>query len=200
MNPDDFEETKDKVRSQYGGASQAGEIGVTSGGKLDIKELGTNNKDMDFVNLQTMAKEAVSLQYKVPLPLVTARAMTLDNYREGKLALFDDAVLPLADRIYGGLTNLLMPRYGEDPTETQITYDMDTITALAIRRNEELKLRRELNLESLNELRSMIGREPAQNGDQILVPATMVPIGTDLFTVDNEPDPDIEPGLARDEE
>jgi len=79
MNPDDFEATKDRVRSQYGGATKAGEIGVTSGGKLDIKELGTNNKDMDFAKLQTMAKQAVALQYKVPLPLISTDASTFDN-------------------------------------------------------------------------------------------------------------------------
>jgi len=200
LNPDDFEEVKQKVRTQYGGATKAGEIGVTSGGSLDIKEIGTNNKDMDFANLQNMAKQAVALQYRVPLPLITVSAATLNNYKEGKLALFDDAVLPLADRIYGGLSDLLLPRFGEDPSKTQITYDMDTITALAVRRNEELKLRRDLNLESTNEMREAIGREPVEGGDHILAPATMVPIGTDLFTEDNEPDQDVEPGLARDEE
>ena len=200
LSQDDFEETRARVRSQYGGATKAGEIGVTSGGKLDIKEIGTTNKDMDFANLQSLAKQAVALQYKVPLPLITIRASTFNNFAVAWLALYDNAVLPLADRIFGGLSDLLIPRYGEDPARVQITYDMDTITALAGRRNEELKLRRELNLESLNELRSVIGREPVEGGDQILAPATMVPIGTDLFTADNEPDPDIEPGLARDEE
>jgi len=200
LNNDDFEEVKDRVNSQYGGFTKTGTIGVTAGGKLEIKELGTNNKDMDFAKLQGMAKEAVALQYKVPLPLVTVQASTFNNYLQAKLALFDDAVLPLADRIYAGLTDLLMPRFGEDPAKVQITYDLDTITALASRRNEELKLRRELNFESLNEFREGIGREPVEGGDQVLAPATMIPIGTDIFTADNEPDPDIEPGLARDEE
>ncbi len=199
LSDDDFRTLKERVISQYGGAPKAGTIGVTSGGKLKIEELGTSNLDMDFVNLQMMAKQAVALQYKVPLPLVTIQASTFNNYREAKLALFDDAVLPLADRIYAGLTDLLMPRFGIDPVEEQITYDLDTITALAIRRNEELKLRRELNLESLNELRAVIGRENVTGGDQILAPATMIPIGNDIFTQDNiQAEP--EPGLLRDEQ
>ncbi|MCH8302544.1 MAG: hypothetical protein IH912_07300, partial [Proteobacteria bacterium] len=45
--------------------------GVTAGGALDIKELGVNNKDMDFANLQDMARTAVALQYKFPLPLLS---------------------------------------------------------------------------------------------------------------------------------
>lgn len=185
MNDDDFEEVKRRVRAQYGGSRQAGQIGVTAGGKLDIKEAGINNKDMDFANLQRMARDAVALQYKVPLPLLSTDAATFNNYREAKLALYDDAVLPLADRIFAGLSDFLLPRFGVDPSKTRITYDMDSITALATRRNEELKLRRDLNLESTNELRALLGREAADNGDQILIPANMVPLATDAFTDDN---------------
>jgi HK97 family phage portal protein len=182
LQEDDFETVRNRVMERYAGADNAGTIGVTAGSKLDIKEIGTNNKDMDFAVLQAMAKQAVALTYKVPLPLISTDATSFNNYREAKLALYDDAVLPLADRIFGGLTQLLMPRYGEDPAKTQITFDMDQITALAVRRNEELKLRKALNLESDNELRAMIGREPYKGGDQFLKPANLIPVGVDLFT------------------
>lgn len=196
LNDDDFQATKARVMEQYAGAQKAGTIGVTAGGALDIKELGINNKDMDFKNLQDMSRQAVALQYKVPLPLIFLDATSFNNYKEAKAALFDDAVLPLADRIFGGLSDFLLPRYGLDPAKVRLTYDMDQITALSNRRNEELKLRKELGLESLNEMRTMIGREAADNGDVILVPANMVPLGTDLFTDDNTPDN----SLARDTE
>lgn len=200
MNADDFKATKERVIEQYGGSSNAGQIGVTAGGKLDIKELGINNKDMDFANLQSMAQRAVALQYRVPLPLITTDASTFNNYAESKLALYDDAVLPLADRIFAGLTQLLVPRYGLDPAKVKITYDLDQITALEKRRNENLSLRRELNLETLNELREMIGREEVEGGNTILAPANLLPIGTDLFTVDNKPIPEVDDvELARDE-
>ncbi len=194
LNDDDFLEVKQRVRDQYGGARNAGEIGVTAGSKMDIKELGTNNKDMDFANLQNMARTAVALQYKFPLPLLSTEAATFNNYKEAKAALYDDAVLPLADRIFGGLSDFLLPRYGLDPSKVRITYDIDQITALAGRRNEELKLRKELGLETDNELRTMIGRESYEGGDVHYKPANMIPVGTDLFTDDNVPGG----GLARD--
>ena len=196
LGDDDFEATRQRVIEQYGGAQQAGKIGVTSGGKLDIKELGINNKDMDFANLQNMARIAVALQYKFPLPLLSTDASTFNNYKEAKAALYDDAVLPLADRIFGGLSDFLLPRYGLDPAKFRITYNMDQITALTSRRNEELKLRKELGLENDNELRTLIGREPYEGGDIFYKSATMVPVGTDLFTDDNIPDN----SLARDTE
>lgn len=196
MNPDDFKETKERLMSEISGPTNAGKVFMTAGGNMEVKELGINNKDMDFAKLQSMAKEAVALQYKIPLPLITTDSATFSNVREARLSLYDDAVLPLADRIYNGLTNLLVPRYGEDPSNFKITYDIDSITALTFRRNEELKLRRELNFESLNEFRDIVGREPVVGGDHVLVPATLVPVGTNPFTQNDDP----EFSLARDDE
>jgi len=77
MNPDDFEATKQRVREQYGGANKAGQIGVTAGdGALEIKDIGTNNKDMDFAMLQKMAKIAVANQYGYPLILLDDSCLT----------------------------------------------------------------------------------------------------------------------------
>ena len=197
MNEDDFQATKERVISQYGGSQNAGKIGVTSGGKLNIEEIGVNNKDMDFAQLQSMARQSVALQYKFPLPLLTVDAATMNNYREAKSALYDDAVLPTADRIFGGLTDFLMPRYGLDPAKIRITYDLSQITALSGRRNEELKLRRDLNLETTNEMRTLIGREPVDGGDSVLMPANLIPIGTDLFTDDNVDDNAIKRGTEK---
>jgi HK97 family phage portal protein len=184
MAPDDFEETKQQVREQFGGSGNAGEIGVTTGGNLNVQELSKSNRDMDYHNLQQMAQKSIALQYKFPLPLLTTEASTLNNYRESKTALYDDAVLPLADRLFGGLSDFLMPRYGLDPAKIRITYDLDQITALAGRRSEELILRKDLGIFTTNELREMVGRPGIENGDTLLVPATLVPIGTDLFADD----------------
>ena len=186
LNNDEFEETKERVRSQYGGTQKAGMIGVTSGGKLSINEMGTNNKDMDFANLQQMAQRAVALQYKVPLPLLTTDASTFNNYKEARAALYLDAVLPLADRIFGGLTDMLMPRYNLDPNDFRITYDKTKIEALTAIALEELKLRKEINIESDNELRATIGRKPYTGGDVVLKPANLIPAGTDIFAEPGE--------------
>jgi len=186
LNPDDFEAFKERVHSQYGGTSNAGKIGVTSGGDLDIKNLGSSNKDMDFANLQAVAKESIALQYKVPLALVTTDATTFNNYAESKLALYDDATLPLADKMFSGLSKFLLPRFGLDPSKVKITYDKDSITALEKRRNENLKLRKELNIETTNELRAGTGLDDINGGDNIFIPANSIPIDSDLFVNDGE--------------
>jgi len=188
MDDEDFELAKQRVRDQYGGAEEAGQIGVTAGGALDIKNVGVTSKDMDFAILQKMAIKAVTLQYHVPLPLVTDERQTLNNYREGKLALYDDAVIPLSRRIFGGLTDTMLPRYGLDPKRARITFDPDQVTTLVSRRNDELIKRKSIGVESDNEIRAIMNREPYEGGDVILKPANLIPVGTDEFTEDNEPD------------
>lgn len=188
MGQEDFEITKERVLEQYAGTEKAGQIGVTSGGKLDVKNVGTKNIDMDFANLQKMAIKAVALQYRYPLPLIIDENQTLDNYREGKLAAYDDAVIPLSQIIFGGLGEILLPRFGLDPAKARIVFDPDKITALVSRRNDELLKRSKLNIESDNELRAFISREPYDGGDVILKPANLIPAGSDLFTLDNEKD------------
>lgn len=186
MDDEDFEDTKTRVRDQYGGASNAGEIGVTAGEELEIKDLGMNNRDMDFATLQKIAVKAVALQYRVPLPLVSDERQTLNNYREGKLALYDDAVIPIARVLYGGLGSFLLPRYGLDPSRARITFDADDITSLVSRRNDEMLKRTKMNIETDNELRALINRESYEGGDVVLKASNLMPAGTDMFTEDED--------------
>ena len=179
MNDDDFEATKKRVRAQYGGARNAGEIGVTAGkDSLEIKEMGSKVKDMDFANLQTMAKIAIANQYAFPLILLDTDAATENNYGNAKEALYDDAALPFAKILLGELSDFLLPRYGEDPAQLQIVPDVDSISSLATRRNRELKIRKDIGIETYNELRESIpNRSPLPEGGEVVyLAANMIPI------------------------
>jgi HK97 family phage portal protein len=183
MNPDDYEATLKCLRDQFGGATEAGKIGMSVGEELEIKELSKSNRDMDFANLQGMAKSDIALQYKFPLALLTLDASTMNNLEVSIPLLYDNAVLPLADRIYDGLSAFLLPKYDLDPSLVKITYDPRDITALQSRFLDELNKRVEMNLETRNELRGILGREPVEDGgDTIYQNANLIPAGTDVFT------------------
>lgn len=188
MSEEDYRETTKRIREQFGGAEAAGSIMITTGDDLSIQEAGVTNKDMDFANLQLLAQKFVALAFGVPLALVTNERQTFNNYREAKLALYDDAVIPLAKRLFGGLGNFLLPRYDLDPSRAKITLDPDGITALVMRRTEELIKRKSIGVETDNEIRALMGREPYENGDVVLKPANLIPAGSDVFTADNAPE------------
>jgi HK97 family phage portal protein len=183
MDPETYKAVCEDIRQKYGGAGAAGKIVISAGEQLELHELGVTNRDMDYAKLHQIVQVAVANQYKVPLPLITTSAATLDNYTMALRALYDYAVLPLVRRIYGGLGDFLLPRFKLNPRQVSISYDPDKIPALVLRRNTELLTRSQLGIESPDELREAIGRDPLPNGVGALplVQASMVPIGTDLM-------------------
>ncbi len=183
---DEHKERKQRINEDLSGETNAGKIAVISGADTTITEVGKSNKDMDFANLDKVATESIYLRYKIPLPLVTNDAATFNNMGVSVGFLFDQAVLPLANTTFGGLSKFLLPRYGIDPSEWAITYDPLSLTALKDRTLDQLAKQRNMNLETTNELRAGMGREPIEGGDILYQGANLVPVGEDLFTDDND--------------
>lgn len=202
LDPRQHEQRKEAIQAQLGGAANAGKIAVVSSTDMELKDIGsTSNKDMDYANLERISSTAIFLRYKIPLPLISTDASTYNNMEQAKFDLYDRAVLPCANVIFEGLSHALLPRAGLDPSKFKITYDAEAIPALRGRMLAELKVRRDLNLESINELRAQLpGREPIEGGNTVYQPATLVPIGTDLLTGDNSSEMDDSGGEMEDEE
>lgn len=186
VNEDELLGRRDTLNRVLGGASNAGRIATVSSSDMEIHEAGTTNKDMDYAELDAVARQALFLRYKIPLPLVDNSAATDNNMEHAVYHLYDRAVLPLADVLLDGLGRMLLPRYGLDPTRVSLTFNPESIDALVDRRVKMLLDRQKLGVETINELRQQLpNREPLEGGDTLYQPSTLVPVGTDLFTDDN---------------
>ena len=199
MDDDTHQERKKRINEDLAGSTNAGKIAVISGSEVDIREFSKSNKDMDYVKLDESASKGIYLRYNVPLPLVTVSASTFNNLSQAVEHLYDFAVLPMADILLCGLSVMLLPRYKLDPATTRITYDPDSITALRGRMLDEVEKRKKMNIETTNELRAGLpGRESIEGGDILYQAANLVPVGTDLFTDDNDPGDEAKKLLKRD--
>ena len=104
----------------------------------------------------------------------------------------------LAGTILGDTGEWLLPRYGVDPNISRLTFDKMKIDALRSRLLDELKKRKEIGVESINEIRkSLPSLENAEGGEEFLVPGTMVPLSAvaqkiDDVTLPPSPAPDPE--------
>lgn len=187
LSDDEHKERTRRINETFGGPKNAGKIGVMSGGDIEeVKEMGVNNKDMDYAELDRIAGQAIYFRYKIPLPLISTTASTFNNMQTGIEMLYDFAILPLADKIFSGLTRFLLPRYGIDINTARITYDPDSLQSLKARRLDELKKRKDIGIETVNEMRKSIpNREDVEGGEVIYQPATMIPLGVDML----EPEP-----------
>lgn len=192
-NDDEAKESMQRIKEQLTGPENAGSVAMVNNADIsDVKEMGMTNKDMDYAKLDDLASLAVYMRYKIPLPLVTIKASTFNNLRTGIELLYDGAVLPHADKIFGGLSKFLLPRFKLDPAKVQITYNRESIQALKQRQLDELKQRKDIGIENDNELRELlVGREPYKGGDTFYKAANLVPVGEEIFT-EEEPEEGLE--------
>lgn len=186
VSQDEFDARSQAIREQISGADNAGKIITAGADNMSVAEFGMNNRDMDFANLDVSARLTIFNRYNIPLPLVSNDASTFSNMESSVEHLYDFAVLPNLNKIFSSLSMWLLPRYGVSPSDMQITYNPESILPLQKRRINELKARKDLGVETLNEIREGLpGREPIDGGDTLYQSATLTPIGVDVFTDDN---------------
>lgn len=168
---------------KYKGEMNAGGTPVLDG--VDFRPDMMNNRDMEFKDLQEMALSRTANIYKIPLALLLDSAMTLDNLKTSQLQLYDNAVLPLTRYLYAELTRFLLPRY-PNSENLEFRFSEFDIPVLRSRILENAKTKRDLNVNTTDEIRQLIGDEElADGGDTVLIPANLVPLGSDAFTDDN---------------
>lgn len=184
LGDDQFEAAKEEIIAKYSGAASAGEIGVVDAEDIEVQEFGLSPKDMNYDKLGRTARNAVANAYGVPIVLLDPEKATLNNMSEARLMFFDQAVSPVLKRIYAGLEDFLFPRANLSRPSDVISFDPMQIPMVRERIINEIKTRRETNIETTNELRDGVNREPLDGGDQLFMPATMIPIASDQFTAD----------------
>ena len=185
MDDDEHATRKQRINEDLAGEQNAGGIAVISGEEVEIKEVGKSNKDMDFSELDKTASQAIYLRYEVPLPLVTTEASTYNNIENALLDFYENTVLPFTDFLFEGVQKAVFPRYNNSLEGYRLTYDPESINILIRQKLDEIKKRRDINIETTNELRALLPhREAVEGGDVLYQNATLVPVGTDLFTED----------------
>lgn len=177
QNEDDFQTTTQRIQESFSGPNNAGRIAVLSGDDMKVEEFGKDNKDMDFANLDEIAKNVIFLKFGVPLPLVSLDASTYNNVELATFDFFENTVLPVFSTIMDGLSKVIIPRYNLNYPDVRLTYDRASIPVLMRQMLSELDQRKKVNIETINELRDTIGREDIEGGELLYQPATLVPLG-----------------------
>ena len=127
MTADQFERIRAELASAYAGAGNAGRPMLLEGG-LDFKPMSLSPADMDFAALKEAAARDIALAFGVPPMLLGLPGdSTYANYREANRALWRLTLLPLADKILGGLGRALRPWF----PDAALAVDLDRVPALA---------------------------------------------------------------------
>ena len=175
------------VNQRFSGTGNAGKPMLLEG-DFEWKEMGLSPKDMDFIQLKNMSAKDIALVYGVPSQLIgIPDSQTYSNFAEAKLALYNETIIPLLDRIQGDLNEWLVPMFNEQGLE--LRYDIDSIPAMAEQRKrvfESVSAGVKEGILTRNEAREQLGYEPIEGADSLLVSANLMPLNlADDMTEDN---------------
>jgi HK97 family phage portal protein len=122
-----YERLRDELERHFAGAGNAGRPLLLEGG-LKWQAMSLTPADMDFVALKAAAARDIALAFGVPPMLLGLPGdSTYANYREANRALWRLTVLPLADRLLGGIAAALAAWW----PGVRLALDVDQVTALA---------------------------------------------------------------------
>lgn len=176
---------RSEMETAISGAGNAGRPLILEGG-LDWKEMAMSPKDMDWLQGKNLSAQEIALAYHVPSQLVGIEgSLTFANFEQARLALYDDAVLPLIDTVRDELNRWLVPLYGDG---LRLDYDVDSIGALEPRRKEKWEAVKTADFLTINEKRAAVGYEEIDGGDMLLVSAGAIPLDTVKDVIESDAD------------
>ncbi|MGL4427057.1 MAG: phage portal protein [Alphaproteobacteria bacterium] len=148
----------------YEGSENAGKMMILEG-DFEWKEMGLSPKDMDFIGGKSLAARDIAQAFGVPPMLVGVPGeATFSNYREARFHLWEDTILPLLDMLLDHLNLWLTPKFGKN---LRLSYDPDSIPALALRREATWEKVNNADFLTLNEKRHALGYAPLEGGDAL---------------------------------
>jgi HK97 family phage portal protein len=184
LSDDQFERLQYELEEKHVGASNAGRPLLLDGG-LDWKAMGFSPKDLEAGDGRAAAAREIALALGVPpLLLGLPGDNTFANYYEAKIALWEQAVWPLATFLAKKLTAWVQPLY----PGLRIVFDVERSPMAEAAKRDRWERVAKADFLELDEKRAELGYQPLAGGKGkvLLVSAGL----STLEDVVNPPEPD----------
>jgi len=172
LTDDQFNRLKAEIDEKYSGSRNAGRPMLLEGG-LKWTQMGLSPVDVAIIETKYSAARDVSLALGVPPLLLNIPGdSTYSNYKEARLAFYEETVIPLVHYIRDELNAWLSPLF--DGVELDV--DLDKIPAIAEKRLELWSMADASTDLTINERREIKGYEAIDGGDEIMVQSSLIPL------------------------
>ncbi len=156
------EQLRIDIKNAYSGSLNAGKMMVLEG-CFEWKEMGLSPKDLDFNSGKDIVSREIAQAFGVPPILVGLRGdSTFSSYKEARLHLWEDTILPLAELIRLEFSNWLSEKFNKD---IELHFDLDAVHVLMSRREILWQKISAADFLTLNEKREILGFVPIEKGD-----------------------------------
>jgi len=188
LTDDQFNRLKSEIDEKYSGSSNAGRPMLLEGG-LKWTQMGLSPVDVAILETKYSAARDISLALGVPPLLLNIPGdSTYNNYKEARLAFYEETVIPLAHYIRDELNAWLSPLFGE----VELDIDLDQIPAIAEKRLELWTMADQSTDLTINEKRAIKGYEEIDGGNTVLVQSSLIPLSMASEPISLPPEQDSE--------
>jgi HK97 family phage portal protein len=191
LTPEQRDKLKEQFRERYSGPKNAGKPIFGDGGVFSVQKTSDTASDMDWLAGKMAAMREVATAFGIaPELLGDGAAKTFSNMHEARASMYTEVVLPMLDILRSPVSNWLFPMYAMDPGAYDLDVDKDGIEALQEDRALTWERANAPNSPlTVNERRELLGKDPVDDGDVILVSSSMVPLEQAVAEPDQIPDP-----------
>lgn len=172
LSDEEYNRLKAEIEDKYAGSRNAGRPMLLEGG-LSWSQMGLSPVDLAIIETKYSAARDISLALGVPPLLLNIPGdSTYSNYKEARLAFYEETIMPLAQMIIDELNVWLSPKFNG----VKLKLDFDQVPAIAEKRQELWAMADRATDLTVNERRAMKGYEQIEGGDQVLVQSSLVPL------------------------
>jgi HK97 family phage portal protein len=165
---------KAELEESYTGAKNARRPMILSG-DMAWQTMALSPLEMDWLNGKKMSSQDIAAAFGVPTQVIPIPGeQTFANYEQARLALWQDTVVPLAEKVYEELSRWFSQMYGE---KIEIKLKLDKVPALEPSRVAKWTVIQAATFLTLNEKREALDMEPMKDvrgADQLYMPNTAV--------------------------
>jgi HK97 family phage portal protein len=168
-------EIEDTINKRYSGADKAHRWAVFRY-EFEMKELGINAKDAEFLGALSMTLEEIARVYGLPLDLIGGQR-TYENVEASERAVWTRTMQPEAEDMADEITEQLVPMFGTEADSVE--FDLSAVPALHESQSaawDRDKGKIDTGVMTINEWREEQGMEPKPWGDVWWAPGTLVPV------------------------
>lgn len=164
LSDEQFQRLQEQLYDKYTGSYNSGKPLLLEGG-LSWQEMSMNPKDMDFIESKNSAAREIALAFGVPPQILGIKGdNTYSNMQEARLALWEETLIPLLDKLCDAMSNWFSHLYQD---HLIIDFDRDAISALTEKRENLWAKIASASFMTINEKRAFVGLCPIEDGDKL---------------------------------
>jgi len=165
-----------QIQQNYGGIKNSRKTIILERG-VKLNPLTISRRDMDFIEQQRFSRDKIMAIFRVPKSSIgIVEDVNRANAEASDYVFSKRTIKPKMTMIVDQLNEFLVPMFEKEDSKLLLTFD-DPVAQDELANSKIYSTALKSGYLSPNEIREKIGKESVKGGDQLYLPANLIPVG-----------------------